>query len=823
MQACTSSYPFLTDVGIIGAAAGLWLAAVLAAWIRRRIGDWPWRSAVYVFATAAVYLHPTAAASALVLVNCRSVQLSASAVVALEDSSGNGSPAPQPYSVSAAATSAVSVIASNPFIPCFGVLHTPAGGLAVAVLVTYVLAMPILTFLWLWRDPWLVAELDSAPPVVKRSAAAGAAAETADPSQNPPLSDGRRRSSLIVPTAVSVLVSEPTQPSAPPAPPSSRTSRLPPPPRHDTMLHPFLRDSGYEPHAWYWRHLDIFIVLGLAAVNSIIPTPENTTQVAVKLCVTLALLLALALALSCLRNPYTEPWKRPVRLTIIALSAACACINAASRTLDLGSGGPLLAATIAPGGYAILGILFITVCVLLVGFGRDMLDQALRGARTEEAIPTLDEVTAAQVDTAAEADIDGVSGRSGSPPHIVVPALALSSGGAGGSVCSPTLSAMDLVSSDRDPGTTARAPGSSSLRGAFPLGNAGSVVRMPVGGSTWRSGGGSSGLRAWESEDGGESGGGTDRVVSVRENALVAEDCDDEEADAVTQMRQLQRQRQRVPTRFSDATGPPRTQSSADSSHPSPLAAAPGNAQQQRHQPLRHVAMQRAVTRASAASRTSVLRRASAGGGGSGGSSASPPVQHAAWQAPLPAASSAAAAVRAAALLADTPPQSNRQQRRRDEVTPPGAMKEGSPESSVAAALALASLPPQEMRRLARGGDENAAAQLPPRQLHHAQSQQPLGFPAWGGARHSIGGALQPPGDVSRTNADPEATGNNAAARARRASFSGDYRIPAAAAATSPDPGTPPLHGLDAAGGRAPRRRRSSLLNSASSSIHPRH
>ena len=60
-----------------------------------------------------------------------------------------------------------------------------------------------------------------------------------------------------------------------------------------------------------------------------------------------------------------------MRVALLALSASCASINAASRALDLGFGGSLLAA------YCIIGIFCATIAALLVGFARELMEKAL--------------------------------------------------------------------------------------------------------------------------------------------------------------------------------------------------------------------------------------------------------------------------------------------------------------------------------------------------------------------------------------------------------------------------------------------------------------
>ena len=349
---CVNGYPFSTDVGVLGLASGVWLLALATATLLRYLPESKvWRRAVFLFVSLAVYLHPTASASALRLLDCRSVQLSATAVAALEDSSGDSaaSSTTQGFSASPALTT-VSVVASNPLVPCLGRLHAPAGGFAAAVLLVYVAAMPAITFFWLWYDDRLLHEL---------RALMRATATSTDPCKSSP----------------SDAIASIESPSQPP----------PVLPRAVPMLFPFLGGSDYGTAAWYWRHVDIVVVFGLSATNALLPTPASILETAAKFSVTVALLGTLALLLIALPNPYRQQWKRPVRLSLVALSSACAAINAGSRALDLGYGGPGLAAAIAPGGYAILCLTAITLVTLIVGFAYGVFSKALEAERVRIA------------------------------------------------------------------------------------------------------------------------------------------------------------------------------------------------------------------------------------------------------------------------------------------------------------------------------------------------------------------------------------------------------------------------------------------------------
>ena len=397
---CTSAYPFESDLSVICVAAACWLIAIVA-WLF-------WQSSTvahhvtYLCATAAVYLHPSASFSAAKLLDCRVVHLAASAAASLDG--GDSAPAKQVYSTSATLVQ-VSVVAANPFFSCMGRVHAPAGYMAAATLLIYVAALPIVTFVVLWRDPWLAHALGRAT-----GGKAGGQA-------SPPRGRVSRRSSIIVvpmgdattctdaASATDNGIDLRSPEAVTPTTAGAASGAIPPAPLPDPLLYPFEDGSGYQPDAWIWRHIDLCVVCGLSVVNALLPAPQTlqqvwsaarvrlarwvanyrgsltpATQVATKLATTLVLLASLAVFFAVLPNPYVVPWRRSVRLALLALSASCAAINAASRALDLGFGGPVLAATIAPGAYCIIGIFCATVASLLAGFARELLSKAVEDA-----------------------------------------------------------------------------------------------------------------------------------------------------------------------------------------------------------------------------------------------------------------------------------------------------------------------------------------------------------------------------------------------------------------------------------------------------------
>ena len=258
---CLAEYPFSTAVSIISVGVGLWLSAIAAALLRHHLPTALWRRIVYIGATGAVLLHPTIAASALKLLDCRTVQLSAASAARLDGASSAATTGSSSYSTSSAVVSVV-VLESNPYIPCFGRTHAFAGGLAVATLVIYTAAMPALMLFWLWRDPWLVQELaqrrgkalvDS--PSIKRRRS------SVTPANGSSLSEA-------APTVVSDLATQ-----------AYAATVDAPLLLHEPMLHPFLEGSNYTPEAWFWRHCDLVVVFGLSACNALLPTPQSLAEV----------------------------------------------------------------------------------------------------------------------------------------------------------------------------------------------------------------------------------------------------------------------------------------------------------------------------------------------------------------------------------------------------------------------------------------------------------------------------------------------------------------------------------------------------------------
>ena len=327
----------------MSAGLALWLTALGLAALYARPGcrgRKALRLAARAAALGAVFLHPTVSSSALSLVSCQAVQLSRRAVRALEGSLSDAAP-------TAAADSAVAPVAlltSNPYIECFRREHIAAGALACVAIALYVTGLPAFALLVLRRDAWLAATL---------------AAKSAPP--RPPfwqrLCWWRQR-------GVAAPSTKRTTPRSTPRTAAAADPLLEPSP----LLYPFLGGSDYVPTSWFFRHIDMSVVLGLATLGALLPLPATLLQLAAKLSLTLGFLAVLIACLSLMRNPYKEPWKWYLRVALVALSASCVIVNGASRALDLGYGGPALQAIIGPVSFINVTVLGVAIAVALAGF-----------------------------------------------------------------------------------------------------------------------------------------------------------------------------------------------------------------------------------------------------------------------------------------------------------------------------------------------------------------------------------------------------------------------------------------------------------------------
>jgi hypothetical protein len=109
--------------------------------------------------TLAIVLYPTALQHVVDLLSCHPILTPADALATL-DGGGGGSAADGASSSSSVAVE-VSVLTSNPYFVCWtdGGSHKPAGDLAVATLLLYVIGLLPIVLFWLRRDEWLTRAL----------------------------------------------------------------------------------------------------------------------------------------------------------------------------------------------------------------------------------------------------------------------------------------------------------------------------------------------------------------------------------------------------------------------------------------------------------------------------------------------------------------------------------------------------------------------------------------------------------------------------------------------------------------------------------------
>lgn len=190
---------------------------------------------------------PIAVEKAVVLMNCQTVSMVAVAVSSLDGG--------ESYAAAQVATATVSLplLASDPYYVCFNGQHNLVGVMGIVCIIFYVMGLPLLTFIWLRREPWLHLEIQHVNSEVARQSAA---IVPLSPSFWP------IKSSRSI-KAVSWRIEASAQPRRRRASWDDDVGAVP----HDPMLTPFLADSGYGPRAWYFRHLDFCAMVSLAVLQ----------------------------------------------------------------------------------------------------------------------------------------------------------------------------------------------------------------------------------------------------------------------------------------------------------------------------------------------------------------------------------------------------------------------------------------------------------------------------------------------------------------------------------------------------------------------------
>ena len=174
--------------------------------------------------------------------------------------------------------------------------HFPAAAVAAVAMVVYVLLFPLMLFNWLWRDPWLkeqLIQIRSSRAMAEKAAEAGSpgirVGKIKKPAKNSALG---RTSSRVAPMAAGLG----SDPGLRRSEPSGNSDSVREPQTSDAVTdnaivkgHAFdpvfaacFAGAGYDTHAWYFRLLDLFAVLGLAAVQATIPRPLVIQKLVIK-------------------------------------------------------------------------------------------------------------------------------------------------------------------------------------------------------------------------------------------------------------------------------------------------------------------------------------------------------------------------------------------------------------------------------------------------------------------------------------------------------------------------------------------------------------
>jgi hypothetical protein len=407
---CTGDYPFFITVLLMSAALFAWALAVAAYYARPFLqfdttvdvaSDSccrlrPRKQVVKQFSAAvnlvgrcalvvALVLYSNVAGAAVDLLACRSVSMAAKSAAALDGG-------PSMTTVIRGASVSVAVLSSNPFFACWAGSHRAAGMLAGVVLALYVMLMPLVTLMWLWRDPYLrsqhrnvSAEITSDSHACEKHLSHVTCVSYHSPTPVMPpagyklVPHASRISDLDLsvlhlgadmPTCGTVDISHnPLQNVSPvsPAPTLSGQNKgaISPPP--DMLLDPFLGD--YESRCWYTKHVDLALLLLLSLLRVLLPRPTTLEGIVSKSTVSCACILSVC-AHVLLVKPFLadQAWKGWVRAMLLLVSAGCVGINGAVAASDLKLGGVSLAVSISIGSYGLLVACALTFVVLIVGF-----------------------------------------------------------------------------------------------------------------------------------------------------------------------------------------------------------------------------------------------------------------------------------------------------------------------------------------------------------------------------------------------------------------------------------------------------------------------
>lgn len=341
--ACTGSYAF------IGTITGLLIALVveavaIAAYYsndRSKIGTARgWVQQTITFAgflamTIAIIIYPLVATTSLQTLNCIPTSLPLSQLYLLDGGT----------SISASAVNGHVVVylwASDPVFVCFAGSHAPAGVMAAIDLTLFTIGFPILIFRWLVLNAWRRqrparrqsgnvrnSDATSKRKLMRRNAGGGselrgftgsrdrvmAIVSHAEARTRYDTSNSRTLRALqslrrILTNAQSVILASSSVDLIVTG--SGRRIDLQEP---DKVLSPFLAD--YIPTAWYFKHLDLIALCGMAALDALASPPANLAVNIGRAVVASVLLLPLA-AFVLLHPPYLaeDDWKGHVKFMV---------------------------------------------------------------------------------------------------------------------------------------------------------------------------------------------------------------------------------------------------------------------------------------------------------------------------------------------------------------------------------------------------------------------------------------------------------------------------------------------------------------------------
>ena len=355
-------------------------------------------------------LYPSTVLTATSLLNCKAVPLSPAGAGALD----GGGAAAAAFATANGGTISLVVNAENPFFVCWRGTHFAMGVAAALTMAIYVAIMPLLTLLWLWRDPWVrqasaaYARRDSphcaggwCTPRCRRGASGPPSPEASLVVVNPMHSKQRNSEGCVA--------------SAPHAPHDSAEPGASPvlevTVADDRALGLFFRI--FKPSAWWQRHTELALLLVLSVHRGLVPSPATLQDITTKAAVTCtALLAALAHLLVVqvregafisrsgqdgswarpMRGPLPpqpfipgESWMTWVRAALLVDSMGCALLNAAVSAIDAELASPAVRRAVDVGSPLLLCFCVLTLAILVLGVAYHIYIDA---AKEQEALGT---------------------------------------------------------------------------------------------------------------------------------------------------------------------------------------------------------------------------------------------------------------------------------------------------------------------------------------------------------------------------------------------------------------------------------------------------